>query len=205
MSNWNDEENQRPENSCKESGCPFAQDGPTKCWKCSKTRKKGFSWSDAMVYLSAPFITAGIMLNFGVYAAETKDNPAFFVIMAVIPAALGILLGIYAVRQLVKKKQEMYRDGQLKPLSEICSNPKCAANLSKRACPECGRLQGPFPGFFVGIFVFLGIPAAINGACLLAPQPAKTNFTLTVAFASFFVSLITLCLLAYGLYNKNDR
>ena len=204
MWNWNDDEEKKPEGACKESGCPFAQDGPTKCWKCSKTRKKGFSWTDAVAYLCTPILAAGFLLNVGSYSAETKYSPDPFVTLALIPAAIGILVAFYVVPQLIKKKREMYRNGQLKSHSELCSNPNCKVDLRSKTCPECGRLSGPFPGFFVGIFVCLGIPAAINGSCLLAPWPAKTNFTLTLAFASLFVSLITLCLLAYGLYNKND-
>ena len=78
---------------------------------------------------------------------------------------------------------------------EKCCHPECTANLFRRKCKSCGHPPAVRPFIFYYLTGFLGLPAALFGACMYSHRPfsaqvtATANVGLIIAAAAVITSL----------------
>lgn len=127
-------------------------------------------------------------MNLGLRAMGNKDeNAAYF--LCIFLSIVYLVVAIAAIPKLLKFTKPYYNeDGTPRKTSEICSNPRCQAELDRFDCQECGRLKDPYKPVLVALFTGVAVPAALNGTCLVGTIGSRNFYPQYVSIVSYLVS-----------------
>lgn len=127
-------------------------------------------------------------MDLGLKAMGNRDeNVAYF--FCILLSIVYLVVALAAIPKLLTYTKPYYNeDGTPRKTSEICSNPRCQAELDKFDCQECGRLRDPFKPVLVALFTGVAVPAAVNGTCLVGFIGSRYSYPQYVSIVSYLVS-----------------